>query len=98
MNTRAQLVKHVKDVDELGNTVEVKIWQLPEATPDKPHGYKYSFVYIVGKRRVIGYDNAEGQGDHRHIRGKFARYHFTGIRRLAEDFFNDVECYKRGEL
>ena len=25
-----------------------------------------SFVYIVKGKRVIGYDNAEGKGDHRH--------------------------------
>ena len=25
---------------------------------DKPHGYKYSLVYIVKGERVIGYDNA----------------------------------------
>jgi len=44
----------------------MKIWQVP-VSEDKPHGYKYSLVYIVGGERLIGYDNAEGKGDHRHF-------------------------------
>jgi hypothetical protein len=44
---RGRLVLHEKITDELGNTVEMKIWQVP-ASEDKPHGYKFSLVYIVG--------------------------------------------------
>jgi hypothetical protein len=95
---KARLVEYIKTPDEAGNTIEIKIWQLPEATEDKPHGYKYSFVYIVGKRRVIGYDNAEGRGDHRHVKGKVEPYSFVSIRKLADDFYSDIERYKRGEL
>lgn len=60
---KAHPVRNEKIVDELGNTIEIIMWQLPEATLDKPHGYKYSLVYIVDDVRVIGYDNAEGKGD-----------------------------------
>ncbi len=67
---KAELIKHRKAIDEQDNTIEVKMWQLPQPTKDKPHGYKYSLVYIVDDVRVIGYDNAEGKGDHRHIKGK----------------------------
>lgn len=95
---KAWLIEHVKAPDEAGNIVEVKIWQLPDATKDKPHGYKYSYVYIVGKRRVLGYDNAEGKGDHRHIRGAVEPYKFVSLKKLTEDFYNDIERYKKGEL
>jgi hypothetical protein len=95
---KAWLIEHIKAPDEAGNTIEIKIWQLPAATEDKPHGYKYSYVYIVGKRRVIGYDNAEGRGDHRHVKGKVEPYSFVSIRKLTEDFYGDIEKYKRGEL
>jgi len=30
---------------------------------DKPHGYKYLLAYVVKDKRVVGYDNGEGQGD-----------------------------------
>jgi len=90
---RGSLVFHEKITDELGNTVEIKIWQVP-TSKDKPHGYKYSLVYIVGGERIIGYDNAEGKGDHRHFMGKESTYPFRGLRRLVRDFEADVQSYK----
>lgn len=95
---KAELIRHIKTIDELGNTIEMKMWQLPEPTSDKPHGYKYSLVYIVDDLRVIGYDNAEGRGDHRHVRGDVMSYKFVSLRKLAQDFYRDIERYKRGEL
>lgn len=95
---KAELIKHRKAIDEEDNTIEVKMWQLPQPTKDKPHGYKYSLVYIVDDVRVIGYDNAEGKGDHRHIRGKTKPYKFISLSKLAEDFYKDIDKYKRGEL
>jgi hypothetical protein len=94
---KAQLVFHEKNVDELGNTIELKMWQLSEPSKDKPHGYKYSLVYIVAGERLIGYDNAEGKGDHKHYRGIESAYHFRTLRQVAQDFYKDVERYKRGE-
>ena len=90
---RGRLVLHEKITDELGNTVEMKIWQVP-ASEDKPHGYKYSLAYIVGGERIIGYDNAEGKRDHRHFKGKESTYPFRGLRRLVRDFDADVESYE----
>ncbi len=95
---KADLVRREKIIDELENTIEIKMWRLPEPTEDRPHGYKYSLVYIVEDMRVIGYDNAEGKGDHRHIKGKTEPYRFVNLRKLAHDFYTDLEKYKRGEL
>lgn len=90
---RGRLVLHEKVTDDLGNTVEMKIWQVP-VSEDKPHGYKYSLVYIVGGERVVGYDNAEEKGDHRHFMEKESDYPFRSLRRLVRDFEADVESYK----
>lgn len=95
---QAQLIRHIKAVDDLGNIVEMKMWKLPEPAKDKPHGYKYSLVYIVDGVRVIGYDNAEGKGDHRHIRENIEPYKFVSLRKVANDFYRDIERYKRGEI
>ena len=95
---KAISLRHEKIIDELGNVVEIRMWQLPEPSKDKPHGYKYSLVYIVEGVRVIGYDNSEGKGDHRHREGKTNSYHFVSLRKLANDFLRDVEKYRRGEL
>lgn len=95
---KAELIEHSKVIDESGNTIEINLWRLPKPTEDKPQGYKYSLVYIVEDERVIGYDNAEHKGDHRHLRGTVKPYKFTNIRKLIQDFYRDIEKFKRGEL
>ena len=91
---RAKTIKHDKITDELGNTVEIKIWSIPP-TPDKPNCYKYSLVYIVNGQRVLGYDNAEGKGHHRHLGTLEEAYKFISLKRLSADFIKDIENYKR---
>ena len=63
-------------------------------TQDKPHGLKYSLVYIEKGKRIIGYDNAEGKGDHRHYLDKEYPYKFTSIDKLIEDFWADLQFFK----
>ena len=96
-NMEALLIRHEKVTDELGNTMEVKLWKIPPAA-DKPHGFKYSLVYIVAGQRVIGYDNGEGKGDHRHYGDKEEPYGFVSIRQLADDFLTDVENFKKERM
>jgi len=91
---KATLVNHVKVRDKRDNIVETRMWQVTP-TLDKPHGYKYSLVYIVDGFRVIGYDNGEGQGDHRHFGDKQQLYNFTTLKQLARDFLEDVETWKK---
>ena len=88
------LLRHEKVTDEQGNTVEIKLWKIPP-TPDKPKGYKYSLAYIVDGKRVIGYDNSEQKGDHRHYASREESYAFSTLRQLADDFMADVERFKR---
>ncbi len=64
-----ELLFYRKNVEPNGDIVEMKIWQVPRSK-DKPHGLKYSLVYIRDGKRIIGYDNAEGKGDHRHYGGR----------------------------
>lgn len=69
--------------------VEIKVWSVP-VTKEKPHGYKYSLVYVKAGRRIVGYDNGEGRGDHRHYQGKEERYEFTDLDKLMQDFYEDI--------
>ena len=87
------LIRHDKITDELGNTVEIKIWKVP-ISEEMPHGLKYSLVYIVKNQRVIGYDNYRHKGDHRHYLGAEQPYVFESLRKLAQDFNEDVNRYK----
>ena len=85
---KANLILHTKEI-HADEVVEIKIWKVP-VSPDKPHGVKISLVYIKEKKRIVGYDNAEGKGYHRHFSDKEELYNFTDIWRLIADFKNDI--------
>lgn len=93
---KGKLVRHIKVREDIGNIIEVKMWRVNPSL-DKPHGYKYSLVYIVKGKRVIGYDNAEGKGDHRHYGNKEEVYTFKSVDKLFEDFYNDIQRVKKHE-
>jgi hypothetical protein len=86
---KAKLVFHTKTIkgDEI---VEVKIWQMPKSL-NRPHGIKFSVVYVKGGKRLLGYDNAEQKGYHRHFLDKEEPYDFVNIWHLIEDFKSDLE-------
>lgn len=87
---------HRKEIkgDEI---VEIKIWQVPKSG-DKLHGVKYSIVYIKGGKRLAGYDNAEGKGDHRHYEDREESYKFISIWDLIKDFKEDIRKIRGGNL
>ena len=93
----ARLVYRSKDVDSNGDIVEITIWEVP-ITKDKPYGFKYKMAYIVNNKRVIGYDNAEGKGDHKHIGDKESIYRFESIDKLFGDFKMDIKRFKEGKI
>jgi len=76
-----------------GDIVEIRAWIVAKSN-DKPHGFKYSLVFIRDGKRVVGYDNAEGRGDHRHYRGREQPYTFRDIDQLLSDFFEDIRRFK----
>ena len=43
-------------------------------------------------RRLVGYDNERGKGDHRHAGAREERYAFTSLERLFDDFIADVDA------
>lgn len=42
-------------------------------------------------RRVIGYDNERGKGDHRHYGSREEPYVFSTAEQMVTDFLDDVE-------
>jgi hypothetical protein len=79
-----------------GAILEMRIWRLPEADVERPHGLKYSLFYGREGRRIIGYDNERGKGDHRHYGAHEEPYAFSTAQQLVADFLSDVE-HERGE-
>ncbi len=74
-----------------GGNIEMVIWRLPSADSERSHGLKYRLVYVKDGRRLVGYDNERGKGDHKHIGEKEQEYTFQSVDQLLEDFWNDVK-------
>lgn len=87
---KATKLLHTKEAYAQG-TVEIVIWRVPKPVPPSEHPYKYRLVYIVDGKRVVGYDNERGKGDHKHIRDVELLYVFQSPARLVADFLRDIE-------
>jgi hypothetical protein len=95
---RATKLFHDKATLPDGSIVEMTIWQLATANPERRHGLKYSLYYGRAGERLVGYDNERGKGDHKHIAGREQRYRFVSVEQLVADFLADVEKVRRDEL
>jgi hypothetical protein len=42
-------------------------------------------------KRLVGYDNERGKGDHKHIGDQEQGYSFQSVEQLLEDFWSDVK-------
>ncbi|ODS33681.1 MAG: hypothetical protein SCARUB_01201 [Candidatus Scalindua rubra] len=90
---KAESIYTHKRIHPNGDIVEVKVWKVARSM-DKPHGFKYSLAFIRGGKRVVGYDNAERKGDHRHYKDKEYPYTFEDVDKLFKDFFEDIRRFK----
>ncbi len=93
---KAVLAFHDKQVLPDGAIVEMKIWEVATPVVGSAHKLKYSLFYGANGKRLVGYDNERGKGDHRHIEDRQERYVFKTVERLMADFLADVRRL-RGE-
>lgn len=89
---KAQLIFKAKKIYPDGAIKEMVIWQLPDPSPERPHGLKYRLYYGTADGCcIIRYDNETGKGDHRHIWQKEEPYPFENIEQLINDFQQDID-------
>ena len=74
-----------------GGVIEIVIWRVPAPVPPSEHSFKYRLVFARDGRRLVGYDNERGKGDHRHLGEKELRYTFVDDAALLDDFWRDVK-------
>ena len=91
---KARELFRVKDAYGVGS-VEMVIWQVPQPVPPSEHPYKYRLTYVVDGKRVVGYDNERGKGDHKHWGDREETYHFVSPQQLMLDFMSDVKGIKK---
>jgi len=74
--------------------LQMVLWQLPKATPARPHGLKYRLYLGVSGETLVRYDNESAKGDHRHVGKNEAEspYAFVSLEQLIEDFRADCEA------
>jgi hypothetical protein len=77
-----------------GAIVEMTIWQLPSASPERVHALKYSLFYGREGKRMVGYDNERGKSDHKHVYQVESKYRFESVEKLVADFLADIERVK----
>lgn len=91
----ATLVTRFKEVTAEGDIIEFVVWRVPSPVDPSRHLYKYRAVYIVKGRRIVGFDNERGKGDHKHIRGQQSAYAFSTVDTMIEDFIAEVDAIRR---
>jgi hypothetical protein len=91
----ATLVLHRKRLFDDGAIAELKLWLVPSAVPGSKHEFKYSLYYGRHGKRLIGYDNESGKGDHRHYGDREEAYFFTSPEQLLADFLADVRALRK---
>ncbi len=94
---KAKLIFEWRIDYEDGGIVEMVIWKVPVPVPPTLHGLKYSLFYGYPGKRLVGYDNERGKGDHRHILDTEYKYIFLSVEVLMKDFWNDVRKMRGGK-
>jgi hypothetical protein len=94
---KAELLIRERVVYPDGALVEMVVWRLPEPSLPSRHRFKYRLVYVVSGRRVLGYDNERGKGDHRHVDDREEPFKFSSIDDLLARFTGEVEALRRQE-
>lgn len=92
---KARLIYRFEQDYDDGAMVRMVIWDLPNPVPPSGHRFKYRLVYIEHGRRVIGFDNERGKGDHRHDGNKESPYVFADVPTLIQDFIQAVKLHRR---
>lgn len=87
---KARLLYRFEQDFEDGAMLRMVIWEVANPVPPSGHRYKYRLVYLEKGKRVIGFDNERGKGDHRHEGEMEFSYHFAGVPALVKDFINAV--------
>jgi Family of unknown function (DUF6516) len=93
---KARLLFRDRYLFDDGAIVEMRIWQVSEPVAGSTHRLKYSLFYGRPGKRVVGYDNERGKGDHKHLGDRQLDYRFTTVEQLVADFLGDVRRVREG--
>lgn len=75
------------------NFIEVVAWKIPKSK-FYPEGVKYSFTFVHDNKRMIGSDNFNNEGHHKHYLNKKESCRFKSLEETANQFFKLVEEFE----
>ena len=87
----AELILHERREQTDDSIIEMVIWRLDQPIKPCTHPFKYRLVFVKNGRRLIGFDNERGKGEHQHRLALEFPYHFVSIDRLIDDFIREIE-------
>lgn len=70
--------------------VELVVFRVPSPLRLSEHLYRYRLVLLENGKRVVGFDNERGKGDHMHIGQREEFYEFRSLAQLRKDFWMEV--------
>jgi Family of unknown function (DUF6516) len=92
---KAELLIDERHVLDSRTFVEIVVWRLPRPARGSIHHFKYRLALVADGVCVLRYNNEAGKGDHRHVRNAEEPYHFSNPDVLLEDFWRDLEEWRR---
>lgn len=78
-----------QDYDD-GAMVRMVIWKVSTPVPPVTHPFKYRLAYLEDGKRMLGFDNERGKGDHRHSGKKEIPDEFIDADTRVNDFATAV--------
>lgn len=93
----AVLLSRSKTVLPDGAIVEIVIWKVPLPVHGSAHRFKYRLYFGKDDKRIVGFDNERGNGDHCHIAGVEKPYRFTTPETLLADFRSEIQRWRHTE-
>jgi hypothetical protein len=94
-NMDTVLLERSKQVLPDGAIIEIVLWRVPEPIQGSRHLFKYRLFYGRDGKRIVGFDNESGKGDHCHLDGRELPYEFTTIEALLGDFRAELAKRRR---
>ena len=93
MKRKATLVIDRKEDLADGGIIQAVVWELPIPMKGSMHRYKYRLYFGRSGTCLVRFDNEQGKGDHKHVKGVESPYQFKGIPTLLKDFREAIkEC------
>ncbi len=69
-----------------GSIIQAVVWELPVPLLGSLHRFKYRLYFGKDGTCLVRFDNEQGKGDHKHVKGIEYPYQFKDIPTLLTDF------------